>query len=266
MGLEPGPGNRPPVREPQRIRPVGHPQEPGSAPPSPRRLVPWVRAGNGCPPLAGKKQEEQEEGGGYAWSMTASPPGPEAARAFLAWIAALAARDLDRLPQLAEALQAAGAPAAWLREAILLCCPYLGFPLALAARERVAPFLDEQDFSEPETLPPQRAFEEVYGAQSETLLDKIRDWDPKLSEWTLSFAYGSVLGRCGLPPKLRELAGVAILSILDLETQMFSHARGAIRCGATKSEVLELVQELQEDSWIRWGDRHRAFLEKNLGE
>lgn len=49
--------------------------------------------------------------------------------------------------------------------------------------------------------------------------------------------YGKVLGRPGLSLLARELCIVALLTVLDVPRQLYSHLRGALNVGGTEEAV-----------------------------
>jgi len=69
------------------------------------------------------------------------------------------------------------------------------------------------------------------------MIGKMRSFHPELAEWILEDGYGKVLSRPVLSIRERELIVVAVLAALRLPLQLESHARGAVRVGATEREV-----------------------------
>lgn len=49
--------------------------------------------------------------------------------------------------------------------------------------------------------------------------------------------YGKVLGRPGLALELRELCIVAMLAVLNVPRQLYSHLRGALNAGASRERI-----------------------------
>ncbi len=93
-------------------------------------------------------------------------------------------------------------------------------------------------------------FLSIYGEQTERVLGALGTSLPGFDTWILEHAYGRVLSRPGLEPKLRELLAVAALAVLGCPHQLVSHARGALRLGATPPQVasiLRLIRELFDD-------------------
>jgi alkylhydroperoxidase/carboxymuconolactone decarboxylase family protein YurZ len=61
----------------------------------------------------------------------------------------------------------------------------------------------------------------------------------------LEQAYGRVLARDGLSAARREVLACAALTALGQDRQLASHARGAVRCGATPQEVEAVLDALE---------------------
>ncbi|MBL8841378.1 MAG: carboxymuconolactone decarboxylase family protein [Planctomycetes bacterium] len=64
------------------------------------------------------------------------------------------------------------------------------------------------------------------------------------STWVLEDAYGRVLARPGLAARQRELLAVAALAALDCPAQLKSHLRGALRLGASRAAVADVLHAL----------------------
>jgi alkylhydroperoxidase/carboxymuconolactone decarboxylase family protein YurZ len=91
-------------------------------------------------------------------------------------------------------------------------------------------------------------FERIYGDHAERVRRFLREGHPDFADWIAGHAYGRVLTRPGLAPDRRELLAVAALAATGQERQLASHARGALRCGATLDEVRAAVELLHE--WV----------------
>jgi 4-carboxymuconolactone decarboxylase len=160
--------------------------------------------------------------------------------------AALAARDegsLDRA--LAEARAATGS--AQIEEVLLQSYLFLGYPMALNgfARWRL---LEAAAATEASPMDPEAWRERggevcrtVYGGQYPALRENVRALHPELETWMVTEGYGKVLGRPGLPLRLRELCIVALLVVLATPRQLYSHLRGALNAGAGTEEVAAAV-------------------------
>jgi 4-carboxymuconolactone decarboxylase len=81
---------------------------------------------------------------------------------------------------------------------------------------------------------------------------------PDFARWIEEHAYGRVLARPGLSADRRELLSVAALAALGQERQLASHARGSLRCGATRAELdtaLECIADLVEPARLEQARR-----------
>ena len=90
-------------------------------------------------------------------------------------------------------------------------------------------------------------FERIYEKDAGRVREMLRAGHPDFERWIEGHAYGRILSRPGLDPRMRELLAVAGLAALGQDRQMASHARGALRCAATPAEVnavLETVADL----------------------
>ncbi|MBK7877955.1 MAG: carboxymuconolactone decarboxylase family protein, partial [Planctomycetes bacterium] len=77
-------------------------------------------------------------------------------------------------------------------------------------------------------------FERIYASDAPAVHGMLARHHPDFARWIEEHAYGRVLARPGLEPRLRELCAVAALAVLGQERQLASHVRGALRCGATR--------------------------------
>jgi len=82
----------------------------------------------------------------------------------------------------------------------------------------------------------------VYGGQYPRLRENIRDLHPDMERWMVKEGYGKVLGRPGLSLADRELCISALLAVLDVPTQLYSHLRGALNVGAPPEEVEQALR------------------------
>lgn len=137
------------------------------------------------------------------------------------------------------------------RETLLMLHLFAGVPRAIEAFDFLArhggvgtPEPDEV-LGEPDR--PERGdalFEQIYGRRAEAIGQHLAGHHPDLWHWIRGHAYGRVLTRPGLEASERELIAVAVLASLGMERQLASHARGAVRCGASPSAVGDVVRAL----------------------
>jgi len=140
---------------------------------------------------------------------------------------------------------------AW-REAVLQTHLFAGFPRLVEAYDRLAELggLGEAGPEEAraEADLPQRGrelFERIYTGAAELLEQRLRAHHADFGAWVLGHAYGRVLTRPGLGADRRELYACACLVALGQDRQLASHARGALRCGAERAELLDLFGALE---------------------
>lgn len=158
--------------------------------------------------------------------------------------------DWPRLTEVRASAPSGEPDRAW-REAVLQSHLFAGFPRTVEAFEVLeeAGGLGSLD---PEELEPFGGdggplFERIYAGLAEPVRQRLTSHHPVFAAWILDHAYGRVLSRPGLAPDRRELLAVAALAVTHQERQLMSHARGAVRCGASSQEVvatLDLVEDL----------------------
>ena len=170
-----------------------------------------------------------------------------------------------------RAARGAQIPAPWVEELLLQSLLNVGYPLTLAAwavwRELAGP---PQDPGEPVQHAAYRFWEErgpkacgeVYGRTYHKLLVNLRALHPALEPLVVVDAYGKIMGRPGLAPKLRELCTLAAIAFVDAPKQLHAHFRGALNTGASAEEVdavlalieMDLGSERALKVWEQWAD------------
>ncbi|MFN0006358.1 MAG: carboxymuconolactone decarboxylase family protein [Planctomycetota bacterium] len=149
----------------------------------------------------------------------------------------------------------AGEPDRRWREALLQVHLFAGIPRQVEAAQVILQEggLGDPDSDEIENAPGSdrhargvALFERIYADDAEPVRAMLARGHPELERWVLEHAYGRVLARPGLSPDRRELLAVVALAALGQERQLASHARGALRCGAT-AEELDAALGLVED-------------------
>ena len=95
----------------------------------------------------------------------------------------------------------------------------------------------------------------------EKLLDKSREWrdwyydgEPGLNEVAKSVEdafdlinatlFGHIYQRPGLDTRTRSLCTIAALTVLGKDGQLGGHVTGALNCGVSKEEIIELIVQL----------------------
>ncbi|MEZ6017813.1 MAG: carboxymuconolactone decarboxylase family protein [Planctomycetota bacterium] len=169
---------------------------------------------------------------------------------------AIVAHDVTALETLRKAAPEGEPDVRW-REVALMAHLFCGFPRTLAALEVLGragglgapePVELEASAGPGEDVRGRGAalFERIYGANSSAVRAHIDAQHPDLERWIAEHAYGRVLSRPALDAATRELCAVVALAVTGHDRQLASHARGAIRCGATRADVdaaLALVEE-----------------------
>jgi 4-carboxymuconolactone decarboxylase len=162
-------------------------------------------------------------------------------------VAAAAAGQPEALARALDAAVLGGCPPVALREAVLMLAPFGGFPRTLdalaalhAAFERggvEAPQPMEDEERETHARRGRDLFDRVYGEDAQRVLERLLVLDPELPHWVLQDAYGRILARPGLSAAQRERLAVVLLCALRLRNQLSGHVRGALRCGASASQI-----------------------------
>lgn len=73
------------------------------------------------------------------------------------------------------------------------------------------------------------------------VLDDLNAIDPELGAYFVESSFGRIYARPGLDLKTRELIMVAALTVLGETDALKTHVLGAKRCGATPSEIYEVI-------------------------
>jgi 4-carboxymuconolactone decarboxylase len=76
------------------------------------------------------------------------------------------------------------------------------------------------------------------------IVEEYREWDPEWAELFMHFVYGGMYDREVIPPKWRQLITVAACVCLNAPSNLENHAKAAIRMGATKEEVQEVILQM----------------------
>lgn len=165
---------------------------------------------------------------------------------------AIVAGDWDRVRELRLACTGAEPDRGW-RETVLQAHVFAGFPRVVealgvlqAAGGLGTPDPDEMGpgDTEAEARRGRALFERIYESKGEAILTTLEAGHADFADWILGHAYGRVLARPGLTARMRELLAVAALASQGQLRQLASHARGAVRCGATPEEVIQAVELL----------------------
>lgn len=141
---------------------------------------------------------------------------------------------------------------AW-RETLLQTHLFAGFPRLVQAFGVLAeeggvgtPGPDELEGHPDGEARGRELFETIYGEGSEDVRGMLHGYHRDFGDWILEHAYARVLSRPGLDARFRELLAAGALATLGQERQLASHARGAIRCGATYEDLLDTLEGIAD--------------------
>ena len=82
-----------------------------------------------------------------------------------------------------------------------------------------------------------------FGENANRYIEAIKDVSPEFNKINVEWAFGDIYGNKILDDKTRELLALAALSCMGYPTnQIKVHVRGAINCGATREEILEVIR------------------------
>jgi len=70
------------------------------------------------------------------------------------------------------------------------------------------------------------------------------DFNMPMQELTTEYCWGAVWGREGLPPKIRSMLNLAMLSCLNRPHELNMHTKGALRNGVSKDEIREVLLQV----------------------
>ena len=149
-------------------------------------------------------------------------------------------------------------------EVILQSIPYSGFPAAVEALGWLRDLSPDSAIEAREDQS-RNVFEEVYGGASEKVADQLHRPHPDLKEWILGFAYGTVMGSGPLSSVELEILAVSSLLAQSRMTPFHSHLRGALRCGATRDDLTELLESLEDIAHPDSLSKARELLRNETG-
>jgi len=132
------------------------------------------------------------------------------------------------------------------REALLMVHVFAGVPRGVESYGVLESagglgIADPAELTEP-TAGPDELFTRIYAESTDEVRGLLNRHHPLFARYVLEHAYGRVLSRPGLAADRRELLACAALTVLGQERQLASHARGAVRCGASPAEVAAVVE------------------------
>ena len=86
---------------------------------------------------------------------------------------------------------------------------------------------------------------EIFGQGGVEWRARFSEINPDAVDYLMKYCFGAYYCRPELDIKSRELCTVAALTVLGRWPQLQSHIGGALRVGATKEEVTEVVLQMQ---------------------
>lgn len=84
----------------------------------------------------------------------------------------------------------------------------------------------------------------IWGPDAERIERALRSVDEDLADLIVGVAYDDVFERPGLDLRTRELLAVGLLASLGAERELPTHLRGALRCGASVTELRETILQV----------------------
>ncbi|MBL9079708.1 MAG: carboxymuconolactone decarboxylase family protein [Planctomycetes bacterium] len=171
--------------------------------------------------------------------------------------------DWQQLDAAARAARDRGQPRQDLEETLLQAVLFAGFPRVVTAFETLAAAWPPDTPPQGGALPPaeqpaagRALFAAIYGRNEAAVHAMLRGFHPDFHDFVLEAAYGRVLARPWLPPKVRELLAVGVLAAQDQLPQFVGHARGAVHFGASRAELREVLVTAfgdtdRVDEWLR---------------
>lgn len=75
----------------------------------------------------------------------------------------------------------------------------------------------------------------------ERSLEATNDFTRPMQELVTEYCWGVVWSRDGLPDRTRSFLNLAMLTALNRPHELATHVRGAVRNGATESEIQEVL-------------------------
>jgi 4-carboxymuconolactone decarboxylase len=84
-----------------------------------------------------------------------------------------------------------------------------------------------------------------FGTLADEYIAKIAEFAPEFAKVNVEFPFGDLYTRDVLDSKTRELATIAALTVQGSSLpQLKVHVKGALKCGATKDEIVEVITQM----------------------
>lgn len=183
-------------------------------------------------------------------------------------IAAVWRADWDTLQACARAAAARSLPRQDLEETLLQSVLFCGFPRAVTAFEQLGEAWPTATAPAGGGLPPSQQvpagkalFSRIYGPNEASVRAMLKTFHGEFHDFVLEAAYGRILTRPHLEPRVREVLAVAVLAAQDQVRQFVAHARGALHFGSNLAELRETLVSVfgataRVETWLARLDRH----------
>jgi 4-carboxymuconolactone decarboxylase len=139
-------------------------------------------------------------------------------------------------------------------ETILHAVVYAGFPAAQDGMAIAREVFQERKLNyQPVSARPEgdryqlgiQNLQQTEGDRVKTITTRFANLAPDLSRWIVEFARGEIWNRRGLSLKSRELATLAMVTVLGNQSNsVATHVEGALRSGATETEIKEVLLQM----------------------
>lgn len=84
-----------------------------------------------------------------------------------------------------------------------------------------------------------------FGAAADKYIQAIQEVSPEFAKVNVEFPFGELYTRDVLDEKTRELCTIAALTVQGFAIpQLKVHVKGALNCGATRDEVVEVITQM----------------------
>ncbi len=146
-----------------------------------------------------------------------------------------------------------GIPMRFFEEVMVHLSLVLGFPHMLQGLELLRRHEPTRQALKLQSVPHGRLrrrgaarFRQVYGPQTDKVLDFFDSLADGMADWILTNVYGRVYARPGLTLSEREVLTIVALIAHRQKKQLMGHLRGALRAGMTIAELRRITRRLAE--------------------
>lgn len=141
---------------------------------------------------------------------------------------------------------------ALVQDVLRLCHLFCGFPKVVRALNLISHefgFAKESDLLPParNTASGKEMFAEVYGTDTDPVLQHLQRVDPTFLDWVIEHAYGTTFGATDLDLEERERLSVVALAACGCWQQARSHIRACLRHGVSETD---LIADLERVAWL----------------